>query len=176
MAHRAHPQAEPLMSTNSLPAVATPKRRFDSLASLGELIGQPFLLSAGLRIDQQMIDAFGRLTGDEQWIHVDPARAAREAPSGGTIAHGFLSLSLLSRWHLDCFEYAQARVFLNYGFDRIRFTAPVPAGSLVCAAFALSKLNRVSEREARCLWKTEIRVAGLARPALVADWHIQVGF
>lgn len=152
------------------------KHRIDSVHALEAFIGQVPITSKGTLIDQPTIDAFGSLTDDRQWIHVDPVRAATEAPFKTTIAHGFLTLSLLTSWHFDCFDYANAKALLNYGFDKVRFTAPVPSGSLLSAAFQLMKVQAISETEVRCVWKVEARVSGRERPALVAEWLMQIRF
>jgi acyl dehydratase len=156
--------------------MCSPKHALDSLAALHAFIGQPPRESGPTLIEQPTIDAFGSLTHDRQWIHVDPARAMRESPQKTTIAHGFLSLSLLTHWHFDCFEYPNAKVLLNYGFDRIRFTAPVPCGSSLFASFQLLSVVSVREGEARCLWNVEACVVGSDHPALVAHWLMQVRF
>ncbi len=163
------------MQTDQM-AYAGQKHRFNSVHALDEFMGQPACASKATLIDQPTIDAFGSLTDDRQWIHVDPVRAAAETPFNATIAHGFLTLSLLTSWHFDCFDYADAKALLNYGFDKVRFTAPVPCGSLLSAAFQLVKVQHVSEREARCVWKVEARVGDNERPALVAEWLMQIRF
>jgi acyl dehydratase len=164
------------MSILETTAPAHTKLVFESVAQLQQHVGQPWVMSAPRRIDQATINAFGELTNDRQWIHVDPARAAVESPSGGTIAHGFLTLSLLTEWHFKCFDYSRCERVLNYGFDKIRFTAPVPSGALVFGAFQLREAREVDARERRCLWQVEVRVEGADRPAVVAEWLVQARF
>ena len=111
-------------------------KRFSHLADLSALVGQEFAHSDVLLIDQARIDAFAEATEDRQWIHVDPARAA-SGPFGATIAHGFLTLSLLPPLMYSAFAIDDVRMGLNYGVNRVRFPAPVPAGSRVSARFKL---------------------------------------
>lgn len=146
------------------------------LDALRALQGQPPRESPWMEIDQAMIDRFADVTHDHQWIHVDAARAAQESPLGRTIAHGFLSLSLLSHLVGELFTYPGRRSSLNYGFDRIRFTAPVPAGSRIRAKVAMGELTEVGQAEARVGWDVMVEVEGLSRPALVARWLVQMRY
>lgn len=91
-------------------------------------MGQPIV------VDQSAIDTFGDVVHDRQWIHVDPVRAAAESPFGTTIAHGLLTLSLITGWYHQLFEFPGRKLALNYGFDKVRFPAPVPSGSAWSAA------------------------------------------
>ena len=114
------------------------KGRLAPATPLAARIGQEIGVSAWTTIDQPMIDAFGKLTGDQHFIHVDPERAARETPHGGTIAHGFLTLSLLSQMAYQvCPMVEGTKSGVNYGFNRLRFVAPVRTGSraLMIATF-----------------------------------------
>lgn len=149
-------------------------RTFDSVRSLTGFVGQPALRACPLRIGQDLIDQFARITRDEQWIHVDPARAAAQSPYGGTIAHGFLLLSLLSAWQASCMAFPGAELVLNYGFDRIRFTAPVRAGARVWAGFALQQVSEKQPGEARCSWAVTVQAEDAPRPSVHADWQIMV--
>src|SRR5690554_1323918 len=109
-------------------------------AQLGQQVGREQEVSPWIRIDQHMIDRFADVTRDQQWIHVDVERATREA--GGTIAHGFLVLSLLSAMSAELLAIEDARSALNYGFDRIRLTAPVPCGARVRLRQKLTGLDQ----------------------------------
>ena len=111
-------------------------KRFARLADLSALVGQEFAHSDTLLIDQARIDAFAEATEDRQWIHVDPERAAH-GPFGATIAHGFLTLSLLPKLMQSSFAIDDVRMGVNYGTNRVRFPAPVPSGSRVQARFKL---------------------------------------
>jgi acyl dehydratase len=140
------------------------------------LAGRPPLASPWLRVDQPMIDRFAAATFDEQWIHVDAGRAARESPYGRTIAHGFLNLSLLSHLVGRVFTYPGRKNSVNYGLDRVRFTAAVPVDSEVRATVALAELNELGLREVRVAWDVTLELAGSSRPALVARWLVQMRF
>ncbi len=146
------------------------------LDAIRGLKGKPAVFSPWLRIDQAMIDRFADATFDRQWIHVDAERAARESPFGRTIAHGFLTLSLLSHLFACCFSFPNRKMSVNYGFDRVRFTSAVEAGSDVRAAIALSDFTDIGPKELRCAWDVRLEVAGRDRPALVALWLIQMTY
>ena len=111
-------------------------KRFARLSDLAALVGQEFAHSDVLLVDQSRIDAFAEATEDRQWIHVDPARSA-SGPFGATIAHGFLTLSLLPPLMYSAFAIDDVRMGVNYGVNRVRFPAPVPAGSRISARFKL---------------------------------------
>jgi acyl dehydratase len=140
------------------------------------LKGRPPHYSPWLRIDQPMIDRFADATGDHQWIHVDADRATRESPYGRTIAHGFLTLSLLSQLFLRCFSFPNRKISLNYGFDRVRFTSVVEVGSDVRAAVTLSDFVDVGANELRTMWDVSLQVRGRDKPAMIALWLIQMGY
>lgn len=146
------------------------------VAAIRALAGQPPLTSPWLRVDQPMIDRFAEVTRDHQWIHVDTERAARELPSGRTIAHGFLSLSLLSHLVGEVFSYPGRQTSLNYGFDRVRFTAAVPVDSRVRASVALGEATEVGPGELRVGWDVVLELEGQSRPALVARWLVQMRY
>src|SRR3954465_5314031 len=103
-------------------------RVFEHLADLAALTGEDIATSDWVEITQQQIELFAQATGDHQWIHVDPERAA-QGPFGTTIAHGFLPLSLLPRLFDSALQVRDTRMGVNYGLNRVRFTAPVPVGS-----------------------------------------------
>lgn len=139
---------------------------FDDLEQLSALVGAPGPWGPQLLVTQPMIDAFAELTGDHQWIHVDPQRAA-DGPFGTTIAHGFLVLSLLPRLSPpDTFVITGESSRVNYGSDGYRFTGPVPAGSTIRAR---STLSEVREHRAGTLVvrETVVHVVDADRPALV---------
>src|SRR5690349_7216543 len=106
------------------------------LDELPTLVGQPLGSSEWVSMDQDRIDRFAQATGDEQWIHVDPARAAA-GPFGATVAHGYLTLSLLPALAAKAFRVTDGRMGVNYGLNRVRFPAPVPVGSLLRGHFVL---------------------------------------
>jgi acyl dehydratase len=139
-------------------------------SDLPSLIGQEVGVSRWIEVDQARIDAFARITEDEQFIHVDPERA-RATPFGGTIAHGFLTLSLASAMSYDAVAPLDGVVMgVNYGFDKLRFLAPVPAGSKVRGRFRL--LSAEDKGGGRWLLKHEltVEIEGGDKPALIAEW------
>lgn len=135
------------------------------------LIGTEVGVSNWITVDQAMIDEFAKTTHDEQWIHVDPERASKETPFGGAIAHGFLTLSLASRFAYDCFELLPGQVMgINYGMNKLRFLMPVKAGSRVRGRFTL---QRAEARDATSLLRENlltVEIEGEKTPALVAEW------
>jgi acyl dehydratase len=139
-------------------------------SELQDLIGQEVGLSRWITVDQERIDAFARITEDEQFIHVDP-EAAKATPFGGTIAHGFLTLSLASAMSYDAVKPLDGVVMgVNYGFDKLRFLAPVPAGSRIRGRFKL--LSAEDKGGGRWLLKHEltVEIEGADKPALIAEW------
>jgi acyl dehydratase len=146
-----------------------------TLDTLSARVGQEIGVSAWKTIDQSMVDAFARLTGDEHFIHVDPARAARVLPSGGTIAHGFLTLSLLSNMGYQvCPTIEGVRFPLNYGFNRLRFVAPVPVGSRVRGRFVLKSVDVIDASQRQIVYDVSVEIDGAPKPALVAEWLTRV--
>ncbi|KQT86340.1 Nodulation protein N [Aurantimonas sp. Leaf443] len=127
-------------------------------------------VSGWITVDQAMIDTFADATIDHQFIHVDPERAKAETPYGGTIAHGFLTLSLLSTLAYDALPgIERTRMGINYGFDKVRFLTPVKAGARVRGRFRLIGLTEraVSVQTA---WDAQVEIEGAPRPALSAHW------
>lgn len=135
-------------------------------------IGREVGVSDWLIIDQSRIDRFADTTEDHQFIHVDPERAARETPFGGTIAHGFLSLSLLS--HLGAragnIRIRGARMMINYGLDRVRFLNPVRAGSRIRARFELAALDEKKPGQYLLKYHVTVEIENEDKPALIAEW------
>ena len=134
-------------------------------------IGQEIGVSNWITVDQAMIDKFADVTHDDQWIHIDPVRAADETPFGGTIAHGFLSLSLASRFAYDCFSMAKGQVMgINYGFNKLRFLNPVTEGSRLRGRFVMKSVIQRNATDLLRETALTIEIEGNATPALVADW------
>lgn len=128
-------------------------------------------VSNWITVDQAMIDQFATTTHDEQWIHVDPDRAAAETPFGGTIAHGFLTLSLASRFAYDCFAMLPGQTMgINYGMNKLRFLKPVRAGSRLRGRFTLKRVSAKSETQMLRENRLTIEIEGEETPALIADW------
>jgi acyl dehydratase len=135
---------------------------------LKEWIGKEVTVTDWVEVTQERIDEFAAATGDDQWIHVDRERAARESPYGTTVAHGFLTLSLLP-FLLREIEIRGARMGINYGLNRVRFTGPVPAGARVRARFRLDGVEPI-EGGVQTTWGVTVECEGQNKPALVAEW------
>jgi acyl dehydratase len=148
---------------------------FTSLADLRRVRGERVGESAWLTVTQPLVDEFARITKDPQWIHVDPERARRESPLGTTIAHGFLTLSLLSSMIGECVAFPTARMAFNYGFDRVRFVAPVPVGAQIRGTFVLEDVREI-ENGADMTWRVEVEIRDAPKPALAALWLTRVIF
>jgi acyl dehydratase len=122
-----------------------------------------------MTLTQEQIDQFAEATGDRQWIHTDPERAARESPYGKTIAHGFLTLSLLSHFIRQAMRIEGVRMGINYGFNRVRFPAPVPVGAQIRARFALQAIEDVAGG-VQTTWDVVVEAQGSGKPCCVAEW------
>jgi acyl dehydratase len=141
-----------------------------SIATIGEFVGRELGVSNWVVVDQARINAFAECTGDSQWIHVDEERARRESPFGGTIAHGYLTLSLLAATAMEIgIVPSDASAGLNYGLDKVRFMTPVRAGARVRSRVTL--VSAQSKGEGRILIKTmnELQIDGEDKPALIAE-------
>jgi len=149
---------------------------FDSIEAIKAFVGRPAVSGEAIEIDQAMIDTFAGVTQDRQWIHVDPDRAAVESPFKKTIAHGLLTLSLITGWYHRCFAFPNRKMALNYGFDKVRFTSPVPSGSRLVGSFQLTRVEDIKPDEVRCFWTVKVQAEGTERPAMVADWLMQVRY
>ena len=133
-------------------------------------VGAEIGVSDWIRVDQKAIDTFADVTDDRQFIHVDPEAAAK-TPFGGTIAHGFLTLSLLSRMAADVMLRPETiRMAVNYGFDKVRFMAPVRSGSRVRGRFRLASLEEKRPGQWQFLHNVTVEIEGEDKPALIADW------
>ena len=140
-----------------------------TLATLDRFVGRELGTSQWVRMDQQRIDAFAECTGDRQWIHVDPQRAARESPFGGTIAHGYLTLSTIGPAQLEVWiAPAGIGTALHYGLDKVRFLAPLPEGRKVRTRVKLTAVE--SKGNGRTLVTTEntVEIENHDKPALIA--------
>jgi acyl dehydratase len=140
---------------------------FADLEELRGRIGQELAVSDWIEVSQERIDRFADATEDRQWIHVDRERAAR-SPLGGTIAHGFLTLSLIPHFFATALHLPPARMTLNYGLDRVRFTSPVPSGTRVRGRFLLRDV-RDAAGAVDLRWQVTVEVEGAAKPACVAE-------
>jgi acyl dehydratase len=140
-----------------------------TIRELESRVGQEVAVSPWMEITQERIDTFAKAIDDFQWIHVDPARA-QNSPFGGTIAHGFLTLSLLSHLSERTFAFTDRRMGINYGMNRVRFTAPLPSGSRVRARFTLQKFDKLADGGVQVTWNTVLEREGSDKPVLVAEW------
>lgn len=139
-----------------------------SVTQLRDRVGEEVGVSPWLEIDQARIDRFADAIDDPQWIHVDPERA-KSGPFGATIAHGFLTLSLLSHLIESTFSFDDRKMGVNYGLNKVRFTAPVPVGSRVRAHFVLGSWEREGDM-IQTVWNVTIEREGGDKPVLVAEW------
>jgi acyl dehydratase len=137
-------------------------------ADMKNHIGKELGTSEWITIDQEMINKFADATGDHQWIHVDVERARREMPGGKTIAHGFLTLSLIASLAHRVFEIRRRSRGINYGSNRVRFTAPVPVGSRVRLRQTLKNVEDI-EGGVRLTFESVMEIEGGARPCLIAE-------
>jgi len=142
---------------------------FEDWAALERAVGTEIARSPWITITQGMIDEFAELTGDRQWIHVDPVRAKRESPFGNTVAHGFLTLSLLSQLSAKSLALPPAKLRINYGFDRVRFISPVLVDSEIQATFSAMDVQHTADG-LQVTWGVEVRARDAAKPALAATW------
>jgi acyl dehydratase len=141
-----------------------------SIEDIKGRVGQEIGVSGWLLVDQAAIDAFAEVTQDRQFIHVDPEAAGR-TPFGGTIAHGFLTLSLLSRMAADVMLRPESlRMGVNYGFERVRFIAPVRSGSRVRGRFTLASAEEKRPGQWQFVHNVAVEIEGEEKPALTADW------
>ncbi len=142
-----------------------------SLDDLRGRVGQEIGVSSWHVVDQDRIDRFAAVTEDRQFIHVDPERAATETPFGGTIAHGFLTLSLLSAMGQEALPAIKGRrMGINYGLDRVRFLSPVQTGSRVRGRFTLSDISMRSDTQVTLRYQVVVEIEGADKPALAAEW------
>jgi acyl dehydratase len=145
-------------------------RVVNGVEELKTLAAQEIGASDWHTVTQEQIDRFAEVTGDHQWIHVDRERARRESPYGAPIAHGFLTVSLLSKLIQDAVDVrGDYKMRINYGFNRLRFTGAVPAGSRIRGRFTLNSVKDI-EGGVEIAWGVVVEVEGREKPALVAEW------
>ncbi len=143
-------------------------KTFDTLADVAACVGQDVAVSDWLTVTQAQIDLFAHATLDHQWIHTDPEKAAA-GPFGGTIAHGFLTLSLIPAFFERALHIAGSRMGINYGLNKVRFTAPVPVGSRLRARLHLLAAEPVDDSGLQMTWQVTIEREGSDRPVCVAE-------
>jgi acyl dehydratase len=138
------------------------------LRDLESRVGEEVGVSPWVEISQERIDTFARATEDFQWIHVDPKRAA-DSPFGGTIAHGVLTLSMLPKLSESTFEFSDRKMGVNYGLNKVRFTAPVPAGAKIRGRFVLAKYEKIEGNGVQTTWSVTMEREGGGKPVCVAE-------
>jgi acyl dehydratase len=149
-----------------------PVTQIESIAALREHVGREVATSDWLEVSQERINQFAESTEDRQWIHVDPERAARESPFKETIAHGFLTLSLLSELGKRAMSVGGVRMGINYGLNRVRFVSPVPAGSRIRARFTLALVDDI-RGGVQGTWNVTVEREGSEKPCCVAEWLVR---
>jgi len=143
-------------------------KTFQTFAELSALTGQEVVVSDWTTITQEQVNQFAQATGDHQWIHVDIERA-KAGPYGGTIAHGFLTLSLIPAFFISSLNIVEKRMGVNYGLNKVRFTAPVPVGSRLRARLKLLSSEPIDQGGVQMTWSVAIEREGLAKPVCIAE-------
>jgi acyl dehydratase len=138
------------------------------LRELERRVGEEIALSPWVDMPQERIDLFAKATEDYQWIHVDPERAKR-SPFGTTIAHGYLTLSMLPKLIESTFEFSDRKMGVNYGLNKVRFTAPVPAGARIRGRFTLAKYEKLADGGVQTTWTVTLEREGGDKPVMVAE-------
>ena len=142
------------------------------ITSIRDRVGQELGVSNWLEVTQLQIDEFANATGDRQWIHVDETRAAEESPFGTTIAHGFLTLSLVSALIRHAMTFSGVRLAINYGVNRVRFMSPVPAGSRIRGSFTPIAIEALDDCH-QVTWRVVVERDGAEKPCCVAEWLVR---
>ena len=143
-------------------------KTFQTLAELAACVGQDVATSDWLTITQQQVNLFAEATGDHQWIHVDPEKAAA-GPFGGPIAHGFLTLSMIPKFFESSLHIVGSRMGVNYGLNKVRFTAPVPVGSRLRARMKLLASESIPNDGVQMTWEVTVEREGSSKPVCVAE-------
>lgn len=143
-------------------------KTFETLADLAACVGQEVAVSDWVTITQEQVNLFAQATGDHQWIHVDVARA-QQGPFGAPIAHGFLTLSLLPVFFESALAVRQSAMGVNYGLNKVRFTAPVPVGSRLRARMTLLTAQPIDGDGMQMTWGVAVEREGVDKPVCVAE-------
>ena len=151
-------------------------RILSSIEEATNAVGEEFGVSDWITVDQDRIDGFAGVTGDHQWIHVDAERARTESPYGSTIAHGFLTLSLIPALSKASYRVENAKMGINYGLNRVRFLAPVPAGSRVRVRSQLVDASKVDDTTVDLIVRHTVELNGSEKPAAVAEMIARMVF
>lgn len=140
-----------------------------SVRDLENKVGQEIGVSPWVEVTQERIDLFAKAIDDPQWIHVDRERAKR-SPFGTTIAHGFLTLSLLTKFFESTFDISDRKMGVNYGLNRVRFTAPLPSGSRARGRFQLANYEKIDGNGVQVTWNVTVECEGSEKPVMIAEW------
>lgn len=143
-------------------------REFKNLAEMKALIGQEVAVSDWIKVDQQRINLFADATGDHQWIHIDVERSAK-GPFGTTIAHGFLTLSMIPVLSANAMKWSDVKMGVNYGLNKVRFTSPVPVDSELRGRFKLVKIEDIANNGAQVTMEVVIERKGSDKPVCIAE-------
>ncbi len=143
-------------------------KTFQTLQDLAACVGQEIAVSDWITITQEQVNQFAEATGDRQWIHIDVEKA-KSGPFGAPIAHGFLTLSLIPRFFESTFEIAESKMGVNYGLNKVRFTAPVPVGSRLRARMKLLSADPIDNNGLQMAWEVIVEREGADRPVCVAE-------
>jgi len=157
------------MSENNITTTEAYSTKLAHLADMEAYVGKELGLTEWMRMTQEKIDTFAVATEDDQWIHTDPDRASENSPYRKTIAHGFLVLSLATKFCYECFSIDDVKMGVNYGLDKVRFPRPTPSGSLVRGRISLMSFEPKS-RGARFKLKVTIELEGQRRAACIAEF------
>jgi acyl dehydratase len=149
-----------------------PVTHIENIAELANYAGKEVGISDWLEVSQDRINQFAETTEDRQWIHIDPERAASESPFKTTIAHGFLTLSLLSVLAKSAISVSGVRMGINYGLNRVRFVAPVPAGARIRGRFTLATLEEI-KGGVQSTFNVTVEREGSDKPCCVAEWLVR---
>ncbi len=144
------------------------QRRVLTPEVLASLVGQEVALSDWVEVSQEQVNLFAQATGDFQWIHVDVERASK-GPFGGTIAHGFLTLSLIPKLVFSALDFGSGNATLNYGVNRVRFPAPLPVGRRIRARCQLDAVQTLPHGGTQSTWAVSVEAEGIAKPVCVAE-------
>ena len=144
-------------------------RQIDGIEQLRDLVGEEIGPSEWRTVSQEQINAFADVSGDHQWIHTDVERAERESPFGATVAHGNLTLSMVDSFRPELIEQKGIAMGVNYGYDRVRFPAPVPAGSRIRARAQVQSVEELGDGWWHVVTRLTVEVEGNDKPACVAD-------
>ena len=144
--------------------------QFKNISEFRKMEGQDLPPTEWLEVTQQMVNDFAAATQDFQWIHIDVERAKKESPFGGPIAHGFFSVSMLSKFIMDSIEIKSAKMGVNYGLEKVRFPHPVPVGSHIRLLTKVAQIKNQGSNGVRIFWDCTLEIKGVNKPACVGTF------